>query len=151
MSALDTLISNLTQIQNEVSSKILPENIRQGVTIFSVEGILPSNCRTFATIAEMEAWDTAIEDDYAIVYGTTYIGTYRYDDKQWVQIGDSSDEQRIMDILNRILLPEEQYEGNGGTDEEISAVLDEVLNGPQTEPGGGVEFDDPENPDIGDL
>lgn len=153
MSALDTLIVNLDAIHTEIQTKILPQNIRKGMTIFGMPGSLPTNCRTFSTVEEMEAHTDAVEDDFAIVYGTTYIGTYRYDSKQWVQIGDSSDEQRIMDILNEVLLPIEQMEGAGGTDEEISAVLDEVLNGPPVEPeeDGGVEFDDLENPDMGDL
>lgn len=145
MSAIDKLVSNLKQINVEVQSKVLSTNIRKGITLFGVEGSMPDNCRTFATIEEMNAYTTAIEDDYAIVYGTTYVGTYRYDAGEWVQIGDSSDEQKIMDVLNQILLPVEQYEGNGGTDEEISAILDKVLNGPPVEPE--PEPEEGENPD----
>lgn len=147
MSALDTLISNLLTIHTEVLEKVIPENIKSGVVIFGKAGILPTNCRTFSTIEEMTAFNDAIEDDYAIVYGTTYVGTYRYDSKQWVQIGDSSDEQRIMDILNEVLLPIEQMEGNGGTDEEINAVLDEILNGKPVEPDEGGD----DIPDDGDI
>lgn len=130
MSALDDLIVNLNTIYTEIQNNAIPENIRKGTSLFGIEGVLPANCRTFATIEERDSYTDAIEDDYAIVYGTTYVGTYRYDAGEWVQIGDSSDEQKIMDVLNQILLPVEQYEGNGGTDEEITAVLDEILNGP---------------------
>lgn len=126
MSALDTLISNLQIIHNETMNKLLPENIKQGITIFGVEGTVPVNCKTYSTIEEMLN-STATEDDYAIVYGTTYIGTFRYDGGTWTQIGDSSDEQKIMDVLNKVMTPVEQYEGNGGTDEEINAVLDNIL------------------------
>lgn len=134
MSTLDILINNLEAIYVEITSKIIPENFKKGAKIFSIEGTLPTNCRTFSTIEERDAYTDAIEDDFAIVYGTTYVGTYRYDAGEWIQIGDSTDEQKVMDVLNQILLPVEQYEGNGGTDEEISVVLDEVLNGPPVEP-----------------
>lgn len=127
MSALDTLITNLQRIHQETMDKILPENIKTGITIFGVSGTVPTNCKTFSTIEEMAAYEGALEDDYAIVYGTTYIGTFRYDSGTWNQIGDSSDEQKIMDVLNQVMLPVEQYEGNGGTDEEINAVLDNIL------------------------
>lgn len=38
MSALDTLVSNLTIINSEVQTKIIPENIKAGVTILGVTG-----------------------------------------------------------------------------------------------------------------
>lgn len=129
MGMLDTLIANLQQIHQVTLNKLTPENIRKGVTIFNVVGNLPDNCKTFSTLEEMNNATNVKEDDYAIVYGTTYIGTYRYDSGTWNQIGDSSDEQKIMDILNAVLLPMEQYEGNGGTDEEINLVFDEILGG----------------------
>lgn len=129
MSMLDTLILNLEKIQTEMNTKIIPNNIREGVTLFNVIGKLKANCSTYSTIDEMLTSTGHIEDDYAIVYGTTYIGTYRYDGGTWSQIGDSSDEQKIMDVLNEVLAPLEQYEGNGGTDDEINLVLDEILGG----------------------
>lgn len=127
MSALDTLVTNLQRIHQETMEKILPGNIKEGITIFGVQGTVKTNCKTFSTIEEMVACEEVVEDDYAIVYGTTYIGTYRYDNGTWTQIGDSSDEQKIMDVLNMVMLPVEQYEGNGGTDEEINTVLDNIL------------------------
>ena len=127
MSALDTLVTNLQTIHTEVINKITASNIKSGVTIFGVTGTLPVNVKTFATTTEMNAYQGAIEDDFAIVYGTTYIGTYRYDGGSWTQIGDSTQEQEIMDTLNEVLLPVEQYEGNGGTDAQIDAVLDDIL------------------------
>lgn len=126
MSALDTLVTNLQRIHQETMDKILSENIKEGITIFGVQGTVKTNCRTYSTVEEMVNSE-AIEDDYAIVYGTTYVGTYRYDNGTWTQIGDSSDEQKIMDVLNMVMLPIEQYEGNGGTDEEINTVLDNIL------------------------
>ena len=38
MSALDDLITNLQTIHTETMDKIIPENIRAGVTIFGVTG-----------------------------------------------------------------------------------------------------------------
>lgn len=38
MSALDNLITNLQTIHAETMDKIIPENIRSGVTIFGVTG-----------------------------------------------------------------------------------------------------------------
>lgn len=127
MSALDTLITNLQTIHTEAYNKIIPGNIKNGITIFGITGVLPTNCKTFATVTEMNNYSEAIEDDFAIVYGTTYVGTYRYDGGAWTQIGDSTQEQQIMDVLNDVLLPVEQYEGNGGTDAQINAVLDDIL------------------------
>lgn len=127
MSNLAELVNNLESIHRETMIKIIPENIKEGITIFGVSGTVPTNCKTFSTIEEMEQNTNLPEDTYAIVYGTTYIGTYRLDNGAWTQIGDSSDEQKIMDVLNEVITPVEQYEGNGGTDEEISAVLDNIL------------------------
>lgn len=159
---LDELITNLETLSDEIQSKVLPENIREGIKLFNVDGALISTdtsdssavaediirgktayinggkvvgtlyvkCRTFATIEEMEAQsDVLDEDTYGVVYGTTYVGTYRLDNGTWTQIGDSTQEQQIMDVLNEIADTTDQYEGTGGTDEEISAVLDQILEG----------------------
>lgn len=126
MSMLDDLIDNLQIIHTEVINKVIPENIIRNVTIFGVRGAA-SNSSLYSTVAEMEASVGHVEDDYAIVYGTTYVGTYRLDGGTWTKIGDSTQEQEIMDTLNEVLLPVEQYEGNGGTDEQIDAVLNQIL------------------------
>ena len=120
--------SVINAVTSSIDSDIQSKNIRQNVDILGVTGIL-ANCLTFSTVAEMNAYTTAEEDTYAIVYGTTYVGTYRYDDGAWTQIGDSTEEQQIMDVLNNILPPVEQYEGVGGTDTQINAVLDSILGG----------------------
>lgn len=129
MSTLDTLLTNLDKIYDEVTGKVLPENIKQGVNLFGVDGTIPTNVKTYATVDEMQAATNVKEDDYAIVYGTTYVGTYRYDNGAWTQIGDSTDEQKIMDVLNGIADTADQYEGTGGTDEEINEVLDNIIGG----------------------
>ena len=127
MSTLDTLVSNLQIIHREVVNKIIPENIIRGVTIFGINGTAAHNCQTYATVEEMEASTGHVEDDYAIVYGTTYVGTYRLDGGVWTLIGEGSDGQKIMDRLNATLGPIEQYEGNGGTDIELNAKFNQIL------------------------
>lgn len=84
---------------------------------------------TFATIEEMNANTDYPENTFAIVYGTTYVGTYRFDKGSWTQIGDSTDEQIIMDTLNEVVGSPDEYEGVGGTDEEINSVLDQIIGG----------------------
>lgn len=126
---LDTLIENLNTIYSELISKVKPENIKNGIKIFGITGTLPTNCKTFSTLDEMNNSGITEEDTYAIVYGTTYVGTYRMDNGSWTQIGDSVDNQKIMDVLNEITNTEDQYEGEGGTDEEISTVLNNIIGG----------------------
>ena len=84
---------------------------------------------TFSTVEEMHEHTDLAEDTFAIVYGTSYIGTYRLDNGTWTQIGDSTEEQQIMNVLNDVVASTEQYEGTGGTDEEINEVFDNILGG----------------------
>lgn len=127
MSNLQTLMDNLNMIYTEVNTKILPENIRTGVTIFGVTGE-SSVAKFFSSVTEMNNSTGNIEDDFAIVYGDTYIGTYRYDNNAWTQLGESTQGQLMMNALNDTLSTTEQYEGDGGTDAQIEAVLDDILN-----------------------
>lgn len=117
--------STIRAVTSSIDSDIKSTNIKRGVDILGVSGLL-ANCITFATVEEMNNY-TGEEDMYAIVYGTTYVGTYRYDNGSWTQIGDSSQEQQIMDVLNEIIETTDQYEGVGGTDEEVNLVLDNIL------------------------
>ena len=117
--------STIAAVTSAIDANIASNNIKTGVTILGVAGAL-ANCYTFSTVVEMEAF-TPSEDTYAIVYGTTYIGTYRYDNNAWTQIGDSTEEQQIMDVLNQVTDTTDQYEGAGGTDVQINAVLDSIL------------------------
>lgn len=93
------------------------------------KGTDTSNVVTFPTIEEMNKHTDLKEDTYAIVYGTSYIGTYRLDNGAWTQIGDKTEEQQIMDVLNETTNTNEQYEGVGGTDEEINTVLNNIIGG----------------------
>lgn len=113
----------------EGDSNLISSSIRADKSIFGIVGSAPI---TFATIEELEANTNFPEDTFAIVYGTSYVGTYRLDNGTWTQIGDSSQNQQIMDVLNDVANSTDQYEGNGGTDEEISAKLDLIIYGQQS-------------------
>lgn len=89
---LDTLIENLNTIYNELIDKVKPENIKNGIKIFGITGTLPTNCKTFSTIEEMNEHTDLAEDTFAIVYGTSYVGTYRLNNGAWTQIGNSTEE-----------------------------------------------------------
>ena len=125
-----SLTENLTEIKRQKDTYILPENLKKGVTAFGITGTLQYMVKTFATMEEMNnAASTLPEDTIGVVYGITYGGTYRLDNGSWTQIGDSTDEQKIMNVLNEIDSKGDQYEDVGGTDEEINAVLDNIIGG----------------------
>lgn len=105
-------------------SNLISSSIRADKSIFGIVGSAPI---TFATIEELEANTNFPEDTFAIVYGTSYVGTYRLDKGSWTQIGDSSQNQQIMDVLNDVANSTDQYEGNGGTDEEINKVIEKIM------------------------
>lgn len=103
------------------------DKIAAGNTILGVEGTAPV---TFATVEEMNSNTVYPENTFAIVYGTEYIGTYKLDNGAWTQIGDATDGAEMMKILNETDGDILEYEGNGGTDEEINAVLEDILTNP---------------------
>lgn len=123
---------NLDEILKEKITKLIPENIKQGVTILGVRGTLKegtgvSNVLVFPTKEEMEADTEEAEDTVAIVYDSvSYTGTYRVDNGVWTEIGLSVDGQAIMNILNEVESIRSQYEGWGGTEEEVGSILDEI-------------------------
>lgn len=126
---MSQLYDNLQLIKAE-KAKLSPSVIKEGLTVFGITGTLQYMVKTFATIEEMNSLASSLpEDTIGVVYGITYGGTYRLDNGEWTQIGDSTDEQKIMNVLNQIDGIADQYEGVGGTDEEINAVLDTIIGG----------------------
>lgn len=124
---MSQLYSYLQAIQVE-RNKLSPSVIKEGLTVFGITGTLQYMVKTFSTVAEMNAAAGSLpEDTIGVVYGLTYVGTYRLDNGVWTQIGDSTDEQKVMNTLNLVDGTADQYTGDGGTDEEISEVLDEIL------------------------
>lgn len=89
--------------------------------------ITGTGAMTFATVSEMNQVTTVPEDTLAIVYGDTYVGTYRFDNGSWTEIGSASTGQTMMNNLNEVMGDTDQYEGLGGTEEEINEVFDDIL------------------------
>lgn len=114
----DTIIANLNLSANKIQA---------GNTILGIEGTAPV---TFATTEEMNSNTAYPENTFAIVYGTEYVGTYKLDNGVWTQIGDATDGAEMMKVLNETDGDILEYEGNGGTDEEINAVLEDILTNP---------------------
>lgn len=72
---MSELKTNLQTILNEKNEKIIPENIKKGVSIFDVTGTYEGSggIKQFSTVEEMQADSTAKEGDLAVVYGAIYI------------------------------------------------------------------------------
>ena len=77
------LTQRLLDLQDYINQNIVPVNIRADKTIFDVTGTAPV---IFSTIEEMNKHTDLAEDTFAIVYGTSYIGTYRLNNGAWTQI-----------------------------------------------------------------
>ena len=82
---------------------------------------------TYATEEEMNLHTSFPENTIAIVYGTAYVGTFKLDNGSWTQIGTSTDEQLIMDNLNSVMNTADEYEGVGGTEQELNEIFDDIL------------------------
>ena len=91
--------------------------------------VRPAKAVTFATVEEMNNHTDLAENTLAIVYGTSYVGTYKLDKGSWTQIGDTTEELEIFEDLAETTGYPDEYEGTGGTDEEINMILDEIIGG----------------------
>ncbi len=109
--------------QSQILRGFFTNNLLGGFMTGTLE---KSNTTTFATIEEMNNNIDFPEDTYAIVHGVNYIGTYRMDSGKWTEVGNKSEGQQIFDQLNLISDTDEQYEGSGGTDQEIISVLNQI-------------------------
>lgn len=66
------LYTDLQTILSEKSSKIIPENIKKGISIFGIDGSLESgssDVKLFETIEDMQSDSNPKEGDLALVYG----------------------------------------------------------------------------------
>lgn len=156
---MNELLVRLKEINSE-RNKLSPAVIKEGLTVFGITGTLQYMVKTFATMDEMNSHTDLPENTIGVVYGITYGGTYRLDNGEWTQIGDSTDEQNIMNVLNLVDGKADEFTDVGGTDEEINAVLDEILtsnNLPENDgdhsldAGGDDSSVDVGDVDIGDL
>ena len=119
------LASDIAQAIGLTSNQIV-----KGNTVLDIEGTYQPSAVTFATIEEMNNNTAYPENTFAVVYGTEYIGTYKLDAGVWTQIGDATSGVEMMNVLNEVDGDILEYEGNGGTDEEINAVLEDILTNP---------------------
>ena len=119
------LASDIAQAIGLTSNQIV-----KGNTVLDIEGTYQPSAVTFATIEEMNNNTAYPENTFAVVYGTEYVGTYKLDSGAWTQIGDATDSSEMMSVLNSVDGEILEYEGNGGTDDEINAVLDDILTNP---------------------
>lgn len=70
-----TLLEKANLILQERKNKIIPENLRDGVTAFSIEGLLKagednSEVRLFSSVQQMHDSTGNKEGDLAVVYKT---------------------------------------------------------------------------------
>lgn len=120
------LQTKLNDILNEKNTKIIPENIKAGTQIFDILGSAPT---IFNTKEEMEATLNLPDRTFAIVFDNTFKGLYRLINGGWVEFGVPSDGVLAMNALNEVMRTNEEYEGLGGTEEEVEAILDNIMNG----------------------
>lgn len=130
------VIASITASKVASAIGLTANKIQAGNTILGINGTAPV---TFATIEEMNNNTAYPENTFAIVYGTEYVGTYKLDNGVWTQIGEATDNSEMMRILNETDGDILEYEGNGGTDEEINAVLEDILTNPNIESEIGPE------------
>ena len=118
--------SRLAQIFGVTGDKIV-----KGNTILGVEGtVLTGNDypQLYTSIEAMNADTTRLDGTFAIVYGTTYDGTFICSSGVWEQIGQPTETVETYNSLSLVNESEATYyEGMGATEEEIVTVLDEVL------------------------
>lgn len=69
------------------------------------------------------------ENTTAILYQyNNYVNTYKYLRNTWVPLSTPNNELQAMNILNQVDTNIQEYEGLGGTEEDIAYVLDVILN-----------------------
>jgi len=120
------LETKLNRILREKNEKIIPENFKAGIQLFDIIGSAPT---IFNTKEEMEASLDLPDRTFAIVYNTSFEGLFRFINGAWIEYGVPSEGVLSMNALNQVLRTNEEYEGLGGTEEEVEAILDNIMNG----------------------
>jgi hypothetical protein len=131
---MSTLQDGLDQIKLQKDTYIIPGNIKKDVTVFGVTGTLESGAQGVAlyeSVALMLADTTQDEGTYGVVASTNFEGVYRYLDNNWVIVGDPVEALTVFNDLSEVLGSDVEYEGLGGTEQEIEEILEEVINGSQ--------------------
>lgn len=131
---MSTLQDGLDQIKLQKDTYIIPSNIKKNVTVFGVTGTLEEGAQgvaLYSSVAAMEADTTQAEGTYGVVADTNFEGVYKYTNGDWIAVGDPIEALQAFNELGNVLGSEEEYEGLGGTEEEIEGILEEVINGSQ--------------------
>lgn len=108
---MSELLNILNKINDEKISKVIPQNISAGNTILGITGTAPV---IFESIEDMNKHTDYPENTYAIVYDKNdisteqsyenneediktaiYNGTYQLQNKEWIKIGNDSNEKSI--------------------------------------------------------
>ena len=114
-----------------IDSNIVAENIREGIEILGVEGTVQEGAQgvvLYSSTAEMEEDTSQDEGTYGVVAGTNFEGVYKYTDSAWVIVGDPVEALVAFNELAEVLGDSsEEYEGLGGTEEEITEILEDVI------------------------
>lgn len=122
--SLNNLEDRVTTIVNELNEKLLSENIRAGVTILEVAGTLPT---IFETEEEMLNHIDYPDNTIALLYDSNLLGVYILSNKEWIKIGEPTEEVLAMIDLNNVNGTNDTYTGLGDTVENINSDLDEIL------------------------
>lgn len=123
-SSIKELEKALELIKEEKEEKIISENIRAGISILGIEGTLPT---IFETEEEMLAHVDYPENTLALLYNDNLNGVYILVNKEWVKIGEPTEEVLAMINLNNVNGTNDTYTGLGDTVENINSDLDEIL------------------------
>lgn len=93
---------------------------------------LPSQggAMVFASVEEMEETTSADDGTLAIVSNDDeYIGSYIFENGTWSKLEVNQTYEETMNILDDVLGESDEYEGLGGTEQEIENIMDEILEG----------------------
>lgn len=123
-SSIKELEKALELIKEEKETKILSENIRAGVSILGIDGTLPT---IFETEEEMQLHIDYPDQTLALLYNSNLNGVYILVNKQWIKIGEPTEEVLAMIDLNNVNGTNDTYTGLGDTIENINKDLDDIL------------------------
>jgi len=107
--------------------ELLPDTGYSGFSSVNMTINVPAGATIYSSVSAMNSATGVLEDSLAVVYGTDYVGTYRYDNSSWTEIGGPSSGQQTMDNLNTTMNTSDQYEGYGGTENQILSVMNDIL------------------------
>jgi hypothetical protein len=134
-----TVVTQIPEKQLQTKSYTFTENSTMNLTPetgydgFSSVGItvqVPTGAQgvmLYETIQAMQADTTQSEGTYGVVAGTNFEGVYKYVNNNWEQVGDPIEALQAFNELADVVGDDIEYEGLGGTEEEITEILEDVI------------------------